>query len=87
MPTVYVAEVNAAGHVVGNDLQLGSSQPGGFAATPTGFGDYLWDGDSLGFGAYGNGQPVADVLLMDHRAKVPGTLIHGQRASSEVSSR
>jgi len=64
---VFVTEVNATGGVVGSDIEIGRSQPGGLAATENSFGYYLWDGDKLTFKVHNGGE----TLVMDHRDKGP----------------
>lgn len=66
---VYVTEVNNAGQVQGADIHLGQSLPYGIAATPTGFGYLIGDGDKLIFRTVNNRNQTGSTTIMNHRAK------------------
>ncbi len=67
--TIYATEVDNAGQVLGSDITLGQSLPYGIAATATGFGYLLGDGDKLIFRTY-DGSQTGSTTIMNHRAKV-----------------
>ena len=67
--TVYVTEVNNAGQVQGSDINLGTSLPYGIAATSTGFGSLIGDGDKLIFKTHNSGSQTGSTTIMNHRAK------------------